>query len=360
MSNNKNNFDGDLDEFVKKLFGNKKDAKKAKEVPPTNEENQDNSVEPSSDDKPKKAPTPIKKTKKPLNVKQWVTSAIVLTVVFAALIVVFADLYVIKENEYKVVRQFGEVVKFESEPGLQMKVPFIQSVTTLPSNLMTHDMTEEEISTRDKKRIIIDNYTVWRVTDPKALISNAGQLINAENRMEELIYSALRTEFGQTDYGDIINEKISERGNINDRVTARVNELISSANFGIEVIDVRIRRTDLPEENEQSVYTRMVSERQSIAQKYLSEGDAEKRSKEANTDQEVQVMLATAKKEAAVIQAEGEAQAAQIYNAAYSKDPEFYSLFRTLESYKKTIGDETMIIIPSNSPYAKLLSGQIE
>ena len=357
MSNNKNNFDGDLDEFVKKLFGNKKGTKEVKEVPKANVLDQQVN---NSDTTAKKAPTPLKKDKKPVNVKQWVSSAIVLTVVFAALIVVFANLYIVKENEYKVVRQFGEVVKYESEPGLHMKIPFIQSVTTLPSNLMTHDMTEEEISTKDKKRIIIDNYTVWRVTDPKALISNAGQLLNAENRMEEFIYSALRTEFGQTEYGDIINEKDSKRGNINDRVTQRVNELIDSANFGIEVIDVRIRRTDLPEENEQSVYTRMVSERQSIAQKYLSEGDAEKRSKEAKTDQEVQVTLAKANKEASVIRAEGEAQAAQIYNAAYSKDPEFYSLFRTLESYKKTIGNETMIIIPSDSPYAKLLSGQLD
>ncbi|WP_336046670.1 protease modulator HflC [Solibacillus ferritrahens] len=357
MSNNKNNFEGDLDEFVKKLFGNKKDSKTVKETTPKNEENLNAS---NSDHSSNKGPTPIKKTKKPLNIKQWVTSAIILTVVFATLIVVLANLYVVKENEYKVVRQFGEVVKYESEPGLHMKIPFIQSVTTLPSNLMTHDMTEEEISTKDKKRIIIDNYTIWRVTDPKALISNAGQLLNAENRMEELIYSALRTEFGQTDYGDIINEKTSERGSINDRVTQRVNELITSSNFGIEVIDVRIRRTDLPEENEQSVYTRMISERQSIAQKYLSEGDAAKQSGDAKTDQEVQVMLATANKEAAVIRSEGEAEAAQIYNAAYSKDPEFYSLFRTLESYKKTIGDETMIIIPSDSPYAKLLSGQIE
>ncbi|MFL0582179.1 protease modulator HflC [Solibacillus silvestris] len=357
MSNNKNNFDGDLDEFVKKLFGNKKGSKEVKEVPKANDAEQQVN---SGNTNGKKAPTPLKKDKKTINVKQWVSSAIVLTVVFAALIVVFANLYIVKENEYKVVRQFGEVVKYESEPGLHMKIPFIQSVTTLPSNLMTHDMTEEEISTKDKKRIIIDNYTVWRVTDPKALISNAGQLLNAENRMEEFIYSALRTEFGQTEYGDIINEKDSKRGNINDRVTQRVNELIDSANFGIEVIDVRIRRTDLPEENEQSVYTRMVSERQSIAQKYLSEGDAEKRSKEAKTDQEVQVTLAKANKEASVIRAEGEAQAAQIYNAAYSKDPEFYSLFRTLESYKKTIGNETMIIIPSDSPYAKLLSGQID
>lgn len=356
MSNDKNNFDGDLDEFVKKLFGNKKQAKTAHEVPKaeTNEE------APVSEEKPKKVAKPIKKDKKPVNLKQWGASAAIITAVFALLIIVFANLYVVKENEYKVIRQFGEVVKYETEPGLHMKVPFIQSITTLPRNLMTHDMTEEEISTGDKKRIIIDNYTIWRVTDPKALISNAGQLLNAESRMEEYIYSALRTEFGQTVYDDIIDEENSKRGNINDRVTKRVNELITEANLGIEVVDVRIRRTDLPQENEQAVFTRMVSERQSIAQKYLSEGDAEKRSKEAETDQKVQVIIATANKDAAVIRAEGEAQAAEIYNNAYSKDPEFYSLFRTLESYKKTIGDETVIIIPANSPYAKLLSGQLQ
>jgi modulator of FtsH protease HflC len=355
MSNNKNNFDGDLDKFVKKLFGEKKNQKAV------NNPHSSNTNEPASNGQESaeiyKAPV---KNKKPVNMKQWVMSAVVLTVVFAAFIIVFANLYIVKENEYKVVRQFGEVVKYEKEPGLHMKIPFIQSVTTLPRNLMTHDMTEEEISTKDKKRIIIDNYTIWRVTDPKALISNAGQLLNAESRMEEYIYSAIRTEFGQTNYEDIINREKSSRGDINDRVTERVNELITSANFGIEVIDVRIRRADLPEENEQAVYTRMVSERQSTAQTYISEGDAEKRSKEAKTDQEVQVLLATANKEAAIIRAEGESQAAQIYNNAYSKDPEFYSLYRTLESYKKTIGDETMIIIPANSPYAKLLSGQLD
>ncbi|MER2128977.1 protease modulator HflC [Solibacillus sp. FSL H8-0523] len=354
MSNNKNNFDGDLEQFVKKLFGNKKEQKMASKVPPT----EPNDEQPSSDEQTKKEPKPIKKDRKPVTLKQWAASATIITVVFAALILVFANLYVVKENEYKVVRQFGEVVKYETKPGLHMKIPFIQSITTLPRNLMTHDMTEEEISTGDKKRIIIDNYTVWRVTDPKALISNAGQLLNAESRMEEYIYSALRAEFGQTNYDNIIKEESASRGNINDRVTERVNELITEAKLGIEVVDVRIRRTDLPQENEQSVYTRMVSERQSIAQTYLSEGDARKRTEEAQTDQEVQVILATANKEAAVIRSEGESQAAKIYNDAYSKDPEFYSLFRTLESYKKTIGDETVIIIPANSPYARLLSGQ--
>lgn len=303
----------------------------------------------------------IKMSKKgPLNPKKYISLVVTLTVVFAIAIILFANVYIVKESEYAVVRQFGEVVKFERDPGLKMKVPFIQSVTTLPKNQMTYNISEEEINTKDKKRIIIDNYAVWRITDPKALISNAGTLTKAESRMEEFIYSVIRTELGQLKYDEIINDENSSRGSLNDRVTARVNELLLNDKYGIEVVDVRIRRTDLPAENEHSVFTRMVSERQSTAQLYLSEGDADKRRIEAQTDREVQEMLATANKEAALIQAEGEAEAAKIYNSSFSKDPEFYSLYRTLESYKKTVGEDTVIILPSTSPYAKVLSGYIK
>ncbi|UED79310.1 protease modulator HflC [Lysinibacillus sp. CD3-6] len=303
----------------------------------------------------------IKMSKKgPLNPKKYISLVVTLTIVFAVAVILFANVYIVKESEYAVVRQFGEVVKFERDPGIKMKVPFIQSVTTLPKNQLTYNISEEEINTKDKKRIIIDNYAVWRITDPKALISNAGTLTKAESRMEEFIYSVIRTELGQLRYDEIINDENSSRGSLNDRVTERVNELLLNDKYGIEVVDVRIRRTDLPAENEQSVFTRMVSERQSTAQLYLSEGDADKRRIEAQTDREVQEMLAKVNKEAALIQAEGEAEAAKIYNSSFSKDPEFYSLYRTLESYKKTVGEDTVIILPSTSPYAKLLSGYIE
>lgn len=298
-----------------------------------------------------------KMPKKPINKRNAITISTILTAFVVILGIIVSNVYIVKENEYKIVRQFGEVKRFENEPGLKMKVPFIQSVTTLPKSLQTYNMTEEEINTKDKKRIIIDNYAVWRVTDPKKLISNAGTLDNAKNRMEEFIYSVLRTELGQLRYEDIINDENSERGSVNEKVTNKVNELLSQDNYGIEVVDVRIRRTDLPADNEQSVYTRMISERESQSQLYLSEGDALKRKKEAETNQKVQEMLATAKKEASEIIAEGEAEAAKIYNEAFSKDPEFYSLYRTLESYKKTIGEDTMIILPANSPYARILQG---
>ncbi|MFX3673212.1 MAG: protease modulator HflC [Paenisporosarcina sp.] len=302
----------------------------------------------------------IPKTRQPIEIKKYLKTIITLTIVFAVLIIFLVNFYVVKENEYRVVRQFGEVIDIRHEPGIYMKVPFIQSVTSLPRYQMTYNVSEAEINTRDKKRIIIDNYAVWRITKPKDLISNAGNLLNAESRMEEFIYSVVRTELGQLNYDEIINDEDSSRGSLNDRVTERVNELLVKDNYGIEVIDVRMKRTDLPPENEQSVYTRMISERQSIAQKYLSEGDSDKKTIEASTDKKVQELIATAEKEAAIISAEGESEAAKIYNRSFSKDPDFYSLYRTLESYKKTIGEDTMIILPSDSPYAKILSGYLE
>jgi membrane protease subunit HflC len=303
----------------------------------------------------------VPKTREPLNIKKHIKTIITLTIIFAILVIFLANVYVVKENEYRVVRQFGEVVEIRLDPGIYMKIPFVQSVTILPRYQMTYNVSEAtEINTKDKKRIIIDNYAVWRITNPKDMITNAGTQISAESRMEEFIYSVVRTELGQLDYDEIINDENSSRGSINDRVTARVNQLLKADKYGIEVVDVRMKRTDLPPENEQSVYTRMISERQSIAQKYLSEGDADKRTIEASTDRKVQEMVAIAQKKASIITAEGESEAAKIYNQSFSKDPEFYALYRTLESYKKTIGEDTMIILPSDSPYAKILSGYIE
>lgn len=308
----------------------------------------------------------IKQSKKnitprePVPVKKYVSLAITLTAIFAFVIILLANVFIVKENEYRVVRQFGEIVRTIEDPGIHMKIPFIQDITTLPKNQMTHNVSEAEINTRDKKRIIIDNYAVWKITNATEMISNAGNIVNAQMRMEEFIYSVVRTELGQLAYVDIVNDEDSARGSLNDRVTEKVNSLLDEGKFGIEVIDVRMKRIDLPSENEQSIYTRMISERQSTAQTYLSEGDADKRRIEADTDRTVQEMLAKAQKEAAVIHAEGESEAAKIYNNTFSKDPEFYNLYRTLQSYSKTIGKDTVIILPADSPYAKILTGYIE
>ncbi|MEK3980953.1 protease modulator HflC [Psychrobacillus sp. FSL K6-2836] len=305
-------------------------------------------------------PSKVPKEKKPMDYKKYTKPFIAIFLVFVLFIIALANIYVVKEGEFKVIRQFGEIKDIKDTPGLHMKIPFLQSVTTIPKYQMNYKLSEAEINTKDKRRIIIDNYAVWRVVNPKEMISSAGTLVGAGSRMEEFIYSVVRSELGQLEYSEIINDENSSRGSLNDQITNHVNELLKKDNYGIEVIDVRIKRTDLPQENEQSVYNEMISERQSIAQKFLSTGDADKRRIEADTDREVREMLAKANKDAAMIKADGEAEAAQIYNDSFSKDPEFYSLYRTLESYKKTIGEDTMIIIPSDSPYAKILSGYLE
>ncbi|WP_053364313.1 protease modulator HflC [Bacillus sp. FJAT-27251] len=294
------------------------------------------------------------------NWRSYTKIGLFLILLLALLILLATNLFVVKEGEFRVVRQFGEVVRIESEPGLSYKIPFIQSVTSLPKYQMTYNVSQAEINTKDKKRILIDNYSIWRIEDPKKMISNARTLEAAESRMEEFIYSVIRTELGQLNYDEIINDEKSSRGSLNDRVTQMVNDLLANDNYGITVTDVRMKRTDLPEENEKSVFTRMISERHSTAQEYLSRGDADKNRIEAQTDREVNEILAKAKADAELIRGDGEGQAAKVYNDAFSKDAEFYSLFRTLESYKQTINGDTVIVLPSDSPYARLLMGYTE
>jgi modulator of FtsH protease HflC len=302
----------------------------------------------------------IKSRQDPVDWKKYRKFGIFLVILLFAVLLLFTSLYIVKESEYKVVRQFGEVVKIDKEPGLKVKIPFIQSVTTLPKHQMTYDVTEAEINTKDKKRILIDNFAVWSIEDPLKMIKNARTVVNAETKMEEFIYSVVRAELGRLNYDQIINDEKSSRGSLNDQITTKVNELLAKDEYGIVVKDVRMKRTDLPQANENSVYTRMISERESKAQEYLSMGDAEKQRITADTDREVKELLAKASADANVIRAEGESEAAKVYNNSFSKDPDFYDLFKTLETYKKTVDEKTVIILPSDSPYARLLMGYTE
>ncbi|MBN8208626.1 protease modulator HflC [Bacillus sp. NTK071] len=295
-----------------------------------------------------------------MNPRKIVKSALLIVLLIIIIGSIFSTVFVVKEGEYKVIRQFGDVVTIETEPGLKFKIPFIQSVTTLPKYKMLYDVNPEEITTRDKKRMTVDNYAVWSVSNPKDMITNARTIENAEAKMGEFIFSVIRSELGQLEYEEIINEEKSNRGSFNDNVRERVNKLLERDAYGIQVTDVRMKRTDLPDANEQSVFQRMISERESKAQEYLSQGDADSDRIKAETDKEVDTILAKADADAQEIRAEGESEAAKIYNKAFSKDPEFYELYRTLESYKTTLNDETVIMLPADSPYARLLQGITE
>lgn len=296
----------------------------------------------------------------PNEIKKYIRIGLTIIGTILLLVAFSSSIMIVKEGEYKVVRQFGEIVDIKDTPGLKFKIPLIQTVTTLPKKKQVYDVNEKEINTLDKKRMIIDNYAVWHITNPDEMINNARTVLNAESRMGEFIFSVIRQELGRMKYEEIINDEKSNRGDLNKRVTDQVNKLLARDKYGIQVDDVRIKRTDLPDENEQSVYRRMISERESKAQEYLSQGDAQKKRIIAQTDREVQEMLAKANAKASEIRGQGEQEAAKIYNNSFQKDASFYRLYRTLESYKTTIDGETTIFLPQDSPYANLLTGYFE
>jgi membrane protease subunit HflC len=283
--------------------------------------------------------------------------AIVITLILLGLL--SSNIFQVRDNQYVVIRQFGEVTRIIDKPGYNFKIPFLQSREVIARSIQMEAIPQALINTADKKPMLIDSYALYKVVDPKEMIQNMRSISNAQSRMGDQIYSLIRSELGTLNYDKIISsEEAIGRSSLTDGILKKVNAYLETNNAGIELIDVRLKRTDLPTENEQSVYNRMISERQSKAQEYLSMGDAENNRITASTNREVKEMLAEAKEKAETIRGEGEGQAAKIYNQSYSQDPTFYELYRTLESYKKTINEETVILLPADSKYAKILTGK--
>ncbi|NLK43128.1 MAG: protease modulator HflC [Tissierellia bacterium] len=272
--------------------------------------------------------------------------------------IILSNAFVIRPNEYGIIRQFGKIVKVIDSEGLNFKLPFIQTLSKLPKNVLFYDVPATEINTYDKKRIMVDYYALWRITDPVQMVETLKTLDGAEARLSDIMYSDVRNELGKLEYGAIINPLDNQRGNVDTIVKDNMNEILGKNNYGIEIVDIQMKRIDLPESNEQSVYKRMISERESKAQEYLSQGDAEKTKIMADADREVAELVAKTKARAQEIVAEGEKEAAKIYNDSYGQDPDFFKLYTTLNSYKVSIDGETLLMIPIDSPYLKYLTGE--
>jgi membrane protease subunit HflC len=273
-------------------------------------------------------------------------------------IILLNNIFVVKPNEYAVIKQFGKIVKIIDQEGLKMKVPFTQSVSKLPKHVLFYDVPATEINTFDKKRILVDYYTLWRITDPVQMLETLKTIDAAEARLSDIMYSSVRNELGKLEYGQIINPSDNNRGSVDLVVQEDINKILEKNLNGIQIVDIQMKRIDLPESNEQSVYKRMISERASKAQEYLSQGDAEKTKIMANADREVAELIAKTSSRAQEIIGEGEKEAAKIYNDSYGQDPEFFKLYTTLNSYKTSIDNETVLMIPIDSPYLKYLMGE--
>ncbi|MFZ5814344.1 MAG: protease modulator HflC [Bacillota bacterium] len=271
----------------------------------------------------------------------------------------YSQILFVQPDQYIVIRSWtGVVQRVVTEPGPTWKLPFFESAQVLPRYLKIYDGNPRDILTADQKPIIVDHFTLWRITDPRLFVQNTQSLTKAEQLIDAAVYSTVRGVLGRLGFGEIISEGESARGNLNAEVTRLVNESLDAGRFGIAVMDVRMKRTDLPEQNLTSVYSRMKSERSKIAQDYLSQGDEEALKIRARTDKEATLLMSEAGRKAKELEAQGEAEAARIYNEAYGADPEFYELYRTLESYKTTLKGKPVIVIPISSPYARLLMGE--
>jgi len=265
---------------------------------------------------------------------------------------VLSTIIVVDETEQIVILQFGKPVQTITDPGLNFKFPApIQVSNSFDKRLLEYDVPPEEILSRDKKSLIIDNYVRWRIVDPLLFLQTVRAIPTAKTRLDDIVYSELRQELGNHDMAEIITET---RELIMEKVTIASNE--ETSKYGIEVIDVRIRRVDLPQENESSIYARMEAERKRQANKFRSEGEEEAQKIRAATDRDKTVILAEAYKTAQQIRGEGEAKALDIYATSFSKDPDFYEFLRTLETYEKVIDKKTTLVLPGDSKLFKALT----
>mgnify|MGYP001498436809 FL=1 len=263
----------------------------------------------------------------------------------------FSSIFIVDETEQVVILQLGKPVKTVTKPGLNFKLPFpIQEKITFDDRLLEYDSPPEEILSKDKKSLIVDNYVRWKIVDPLQFLKTVQAIPTAKSRMDDIVYSELRRELGTHDMVEIITENREE---IMDVITKQSNS--ATLDYGISVVDVRIRRVDLPAENEASIYARMEAERKRQANKFRSEGEEEAQKIRAATDRDKTIILADAYKEAERIRGEGDAKAVQVYARSYSSDPKFYEFVRTLDTYKKVVDDKTTLVLPSDSKLFKLL-----
>jgi len=259
-------------------------------------------------------------------------------------------LFTVPQWMQAMVVQLGEPVRVVQEPGLYWKIPFIQQVTYFDRRLLDYDAASKDILTIDKQQLSVDNYSRWRIADPLQFYRTVRDERGAQSRLDDIVYSDLRETLGRHTLRDIVSDK---RDQLMADVTARSAE--KAKVYGIEIVDVRIKRADLPEKNEQTVFGRMRSERERQAKKFRAEGDEEARKIRSESDKQVQILLADATQQAEVIRGEGDANATRIFAEAYGRDPDFYAFQRTLEAYRTALATGTTVILSPKSEFFRFL-----
>jgi membrane protease subunit HflC len=270
----------------------------------------------------------------------------VLAVLFVGAVVLNSTLFIVRQTEQVLLLQFGEIVRPINEPGLHAKLPFIQNVVPFDKRLLIVDLPNEEVILGDQRRLIADTFTVFRITDPLKFYQAVGPVTeNVRGRLNSIVTSALRRVLGNNTLLDVLS---ADRERIMSAIRGQVNTEMQ--NFGVTIVDVRIRRADLPEENTQAILARMQSERQRVAAQARAEGAEASARIKADADRERTVLLADARATADKLRGEGEADSTRIYAQAYGQDPDFFAIWRTLQGYRDIFdsGNARLVVTPDN------------
>lgn len=304
---------------------------------------------------------------------------VIVAAVILILILLSSFTFTVNETEQAVVTQFDRIVriivddindpsiqelkdnprfadiKIQQGKGLFLKIPFIQSVKHFSNKLITYDTTAEEVTTLDKKTIFIDNFAQWKINNPAAFMVNIGTQGAAHQRIDEVIYSKMREEIGRIDAHVLIADKdymFTMLKNVEDYVNNQLE------NYGVKIVDIRIKRTEFPDATKPSIYEQMRSEREAVATKYRADGQKQARTIRAEANNKATVIEAQAYEQAQKLMGEGDAEALKIYAEAYNVDTEFYGFWKTLQTYKDVINEDTTIIISPDSAFAKYIYGK--
>ncbi len=282
---------------------------------------------------------------------------ITLLIVLLVVIVGAQTLYAVAENEYVCVMRFSEIVKVEDSAGLHFKLPFVDTTRSFPKTTLIYDIPPSEVLTADKKNMTVDSYIIWEIGDPKTFYRSLGTTSEAEARLNAVTYNSLKNLMGKLQQSDIINmDDASERNDIYAGITKEVAGLCDT--YGINVLDVKIKRFDLPDNNEQAVYERMISDRNQIAEKYTADGNYEASIIRNEVDKQVNIVVSNAEAEAARLEAEGEQEYMRLLAEAYNTDDkkEFYEFMRALEALKASLsGEDKTVIIDGDSKLGQIL-----
>lgn len=274
----------------------------------------------------------------------------------AVLLAAGMSLTVTRQNEYKLVRQFGKVQRVIDQPGLSLKIPFIETTATLPKQTLLYDLAPSDVITRDKKTMITDSYVIWKISDPLKFARTLNSSIeNGESRINTAVYNATKNAISSMSQDEVIT---SRDGELSAMVMDAVDDNMEQ--YGISVMLFETKQLDLPDDNKEAVYERMISERDNIAATYTAEGSSEAKVIRNTTDKEVAIQISEAEKQAEILEAEGEQEYMRILSEAYGEEgrTEFYSFVRSLDALRNSMkGENKTVILSSDSPIAQIFDG---